>query len=118
MRVPLSGSGSATNLGATQQREKSDDQQQLLPVDEHGMESLGVQARAKVASSRREIEYNPDATESQFTPFVIITKDTAHRSVRRRARRSARRFTMAPIRRPSSSASSTTCSARGSIGTN
>jgi putative ABC transport system permease protein len=75
--VPLSGGGSATNLGATQQREKQTINTNYYTVDERGMESLGVKLLEGRNFTEAEIEHNPDPSGQQFTPFAIISKDTA-----------------------------------------
>jgi len=75
--VPLSGGGSATNLGATQQRETQTINTNYYTVDERGMESLGVKLLEGRNFTEAEIEHNPDPSGQQFTPFAIISKDTA-----------------------------------------
>src|SRR5918994_769473 len=75
--IPLSGGGSATNLGATAQREKQTINTNYYTVDERGMESLGVKLLEGRNFTEAEIEFNPDPSGPQFTPFAIISKDTA-----------------------------------------
>jgi putative ABC transport system permease protein len=75
--IPLSGGGSATNLGATQEREKQTINTNWYSVDEHGMESLGVKLLEGRNFTEAEIAFNPDPSGQQFTPFAIISKDTA-----------------------------------------
>jgi len=75
--IPLSGGGSATNLGASAVREKQTINTNYYTVDEHGIESLGVKLLEGRNFTEQEVQYNPDASGPQTTPFVIITKDTA-----------------------------------------
>ena len=75
--IPLSGGGSATNLGATAQREKQTINTNYYTVDERGMDSLGVKLLEGRNFTEAEIEFNPDPAGPQFTPFAIISKDTA-----------------------------------------
>ena len=75
--IPLSGGGSATNLGPSAQREKQTINTNYYTVDEHGMESLGVKLLEGRNFTEQEIQYNPDASGPQISDFVIISKDTA-----------------------------------------
>jgi putative ABC transport system permease protein len=75
--IPLSGGGSATNLGPTAEREKQTVNANYYTVDERGMESLGVKLVEGRNFTEAEIEFNPDPAGPQFAPFAIITKDTA-----------------------------------------
>ncbi len=75
--IPLSGGGSATNLGPSQVREKQTINTNYYTVDERGMESLGVKLLEGRNFTEAEIEFNPDPAGPQFTPFAIISKDTA-----------------------------------------
>jgi putative ABC transport system permease protein len=75
--IPLSGGGSATNLGPTAEREKQNVNVNYYTVDEHGMESLGVKLLEGRNFTQAEIEFNPDPASPQFTPFAILTKDAA-----------------------------------------
>lgn len=75
--IPLSGGGSATNLGASQVREKQTINTNYYTVDERGMESLGVKLLEGRNFTEAEIEFNPDPSGPQFSPFAIISKDTA-----------------------------------------
>jgi putative ABC transport system permease protein len=75
--IPLSGGGSATNLGPTQEREKQNVNVNYYTVDEKGMESLGVKLIEGRNFTEAEIEFNADSAGPQFTPFAILTKDAA-----------------------------------------
>jgi putative ABC transport system permease protein len=75
--IPLSGGGSATNLGPSAEREKQNINTNYYTVDERGMESLGVKLLEGRNFTEAEIEFNPDPAGPQFAPFAIITKDTA-----------------------------------------
>lgn len=75
--IPLSGGGSSTNLGPTTQRERQTVDTNYYTVDEHGLQSLGVQLLAGRNFTEAEIEFNPDPAGPQFAPVAIITKDTA-----------------------------------------
>jgi putative ABC transport system permease protein len=75
--IPLSGGGSATNLGPTAEREKQTVNVNYYTVDEKGMDSLGVKLVEGRNFTQAEIEFNPDAASRQRTQFVILTKDAA-----------------------------------------
>ena len=75
--IPVSGGGSATNLGPEQTREKVTINVNYYAVDERGVESLGVKLAEGRNFTQSEIQYNPDAASSDFVPFVILTKDAA-----------------------------------------
>jgi putative ABC transport system permease protein len=76
-QIPMSGGGSATNLGPEQTREKVTINTNHFSVDEHGIESLGVKLVEGRNFTQAEIEYNPDPANSDFVPFVILNKDAA-----------------------------------------
>ena len=69
--IPVSGGGSATNLGPEQTREKVTINVNYYAVDERGVESLGVKLAEGRNFTQSEIQYNPDAASSDFVPFVI-----------------------------------------------
>jgi putative ABC transport system permease protein len=75
--IPLSGGGSATNLGPTAEREKQTVNVNYYTVDEKGMDSLGVKLVEGRNFTQAEIEFNPDPAGRQRTQFVILTKDAA-----------------------------------------
>lgn len=75
--IPLSGGGSATNLGSAPTREKVTVNVNYYEIDEHGVESLGVKLAEGRNFTQGEIQYNPDPASSEFVPFVILTKDAA-----------------------------------------
>ena len=75
--IPLSGGGSANNLGPTADPEKQSVNVNYYTVDEKGMESLGVKLVEGRNFTQSEIEYNPEAASRQRTQFVILTKDAA-----------------------------------------
>lgn len=75
--IPLSGGGSATNLGSAPTREKVTVNVNVYEVDERGVESLGVKLAEGRNFTQSEIQYNPDASSSEFVPFVILNKDAA-----------------------------------------
>jgi putative ABC transport system permease protein len=76
-QIPMSGGGSATNLGPEQTREKVTINTNHFSVDEHGIESLGVKLVEGRNFTQAEIQYNPDPANSDFVPFVILNKDAA-----------------------------------------
>jgi putative ABC transport system permease protein len=76
-QIPMSGGGSATNLGPEQTREKVTINVNRFSVDERGVESLGVKLAEGRNFTQSEIQYNPDPASSDFVPFVILTKDAA-----------------------------------------
>jgi putative ABC transport system permease protein len=75
--VPMSGGGSATNLGSEPTREKVTVNVNYYEVDERGVESLGVKLAEGRNFTQSEIQYNPDPASSEFVPFVILNKDAA-----------------------------------------
>lgn len=75
--IPLSGGGSATNLGPTAEREKQTVNVNYYSVDEKGMDSLGVKLIEGRNFTQSEIEFNPEAASRQRTQFTILTKDAA-----------------------------------------
>ena len=75
--IPLSGGGSATNLGPTAEREKQTVNVNYYTVDEKGMDSLGLKLVEGRNFTQAEIEFNPDPAGGQFTHFAILTKDAA-----------------------------------------
>lgn len=75
--IPLSGGGSATDLGTIPQRDKQTINTNYYTVDEHGMDSLGVKLMEGRNFTQGEIEFDPDPNGGQFAHFAIITKDTA-----------------------------------------
>jgi putative ABC transport system permease protein len=76
-QIPMSGGGSATNLGPEQTREKVTINTNHFAVDEHGVEALGVKLVEGRNFTQAEIQYNPDPANSDFVPFVILNKDAA-----------------------------------------
>jgi putative ABC transport system permease protein len=75
--IPMSGGGSATNLGPEPIREKITINVNNYTVDERGVESLGIKIVEGRNFTQGEIQYNPDPASSDFVPFVILTKDAA-----------------------------------------
>jgi putative ABC transport system permease protein len=76
-QIPMSGGGSASNLGPEQTREKVTINTNHFSVDEHGVEALGVKLIEGRNFTQAEIQYNPDPANSDFVPFVILNKDAA-----------------------------------------
>ncbi len=76
-QIPMSGGGSATNLGPEQTREKVTINTNHFSVDEHGVEALGVKLIAGRNFTQSEIQFNPDPNSSDFVPFVILNRDAA-----------------------------------------
>ncbi len=76
-QIPLSGGGSSTNLGPAPEREKTNVNVNYYAVDERGVESLGVKLAEGRNFTQSEIQYNADPANSDFVPFVILTKDAA-----------------------------------------
>src|SRR4029079_978655 len=71
-QIPLSGGGSATNLGPTAEREKQTNNVNYYTGDEKGMESLGVKLLEGRNFTESEIEYNADAATGQWAHFAIL----------------------------------------------
>jgi putative ABC transport system permease protein len=76
-QIPMSGGGSATNLGPEQIREKVTINTNHFAVDEHGVEALGVKLVEGRNFTQSEIQYNADPNSSDFVPFVILNRDAA-----------------------------------------
>lgn len=73
--IPLSGGGSATDIAAVPDLEKARVNANIYYVDEQGLDSLGVKLAEGRVFNEAEIQYNPSATNSDFVPSVIITRD-------------------------------------------
>lgn len=76
-QIPMSGGGSATNLGPEQIREKVTINTNHFAIDEHGVEALGVKLVEGRNFTQSEIQFNADPNNSDFVPFVILNKDAA-----------------------------------------
>jgi putative ABC transport system permease protein len=76
-QIPLSGGGSATNLGPTAEREKQTVHVNYYTVDEKGMDALGVKLLEGRNFTEAEVEYNADPATGQWAHFAILTKDAA-----------------------------------------
>jgi putative ABC transport system permease protein len=76
--IPLSGGGSANDVGPTPDPEKQSVNVNYYTVDEKGIDSLGVKLVEGRNFTQSEIEYNPAAASRQRTQFVILTKDAAN----------------------------------------
>jgi putative ABC transport system permease protein len=76
-QIPLSGGGSATNLGPEQVREKVTINTNHFSVDEHGVNALGVKLVEGRNFTQSEIQYSADPNSSEFVPFVILNRDAA-----------------------------------------
>jgi putative ABC transport system permease protein len=76
-QIPMSGGGSATNLGPEQIREKVSINTNHFSVDEYGVEALGVKLIEGRNFTQAEVQYNPDPANGDFVPFVILNKDAA-----------------------------------------
>lgn len=71
--VPLSGSGSSTTIGT-----KVDDtniRANYYMLDEYGMDALGVALAEGRNFLAQEVQYNPDASGSNWVPWVIVSRD-------------------------------------------
>ena len=75
--IPLSGGGSATDLGTVPQRDKQTVNVNYYTVDEKGMQSLGVKLIEGRNFTEAEIEYDSDPAAGQWASFAILTKDAA-----------------------------------------
>lgn len=75
--IPLSGGGSATNIGKAPGRTNVTINANYYAVDEHGANSLGVKLAEGRAFNEQEIQYNPDPNNFKIVPSVIITRDLA-----------------------------------------
>jgi putative ABC transport system permease protein len=76
-QIPMSGGGSATNLGPEQVREKVTINTNHFSVDEHGINALGIKLAEGRNFTQSEIQFNADPNNSDFVPFVILNKDAA-----------------------------------------
>jgi len=76
-QIPMSQSGSSTNLGPEQVREKVRVNTNHFSVDEHGVAALGVKLVEGRNFTQSEIQYTPDPNSSDFVPFVILNRDAA-----------------------------------------
>jgi putative ABC transport system permease protein len=76
--VPLSGSGSASGYGSTDEPEKANVTANYYQVDEQGLEALGVKLAEGRGFNATEVQYSADSEYSEFVPSVVITRDLAH----------------------------------------
>ncbi|HKR34142.1 MAG TPA: FtsX-like permease family protein [Steroidobacteraceae bacterium] len=76
-QIPMSGGGSATNLGPEQTREKVTINTNHFSIDEQGVEALGVKLVEGRNFTQSEIQFNTDPNNSDFVPFVILNRDAA-----------------------------------------
>ena len=76
-QIPMSGGGSATNLGPEQTREKVTINTNHFSIDEQGVEALGVKLVEGRNFTQSEIQFNADPNNSDFVPFVILNRDAA-----------------------------------------
>jgi putative ABC transport system permease protein len=73
--IPMSGGGSATDIGPVPDPDKTHIPANYYMVDEHGLKSLGVKLAEGRDFTEAEVAYNPDPASRNWVPFVIITRD-------------------------------------------
>ena len=75
--IPMSGGGRSSNFGVSADPLKHNTNANTYDVDQNIINSLGVTLAEGRAFKEQEIQYNPSASNSDFVPAVIITKDVA-----------------------------------------
>ncbi|HEY5808990.1 MAG TPA: FtsX-like permease family protein [Povalibacter sp.] len=75
--TPMSGGGRSSNFGLTPDPLKAQTNINTYDVDERALESLGVKLAEGRGFTEQEIQYNPNPSNSDFVPSVIITRDVA-----------------------------------------
>ena len=75
--IPMSGGGSQSVFGVTPDPEKANTLTNQYFVDEHSVDAFGVKLIEGRAFTEQEVQYNPNANNSDFVPAVIITRDVA-----------------------------------------
>jgi putative ABC transport system permease protein len=75
--IPLSGGGSSSGISTKPGQQKDPPPANEYRVDEHGIEAFGITLAEGRNFTQAEIQHNPNAANSEFVPFAIITKDLA-----------------------------------------
>jgi putative ABC transport system permease protein len=76
--IPMSGGGSGSKFGATPDARKSNTLGNNFSVGEDAVKAFGVKLVAGRGFTEQEVQFNPDANNSDFVPAVIVTEDFAH----------------------------------------
>ncbi|MFL6550425.1 MAG: ABC transporter permease [Povalibacter sp.] len=75
--IPMSGGGRSSNYGVTPDPLKHQTNVNTYDVDQNIIASLGVKLLEGRTFNEQEMQYNPNESNSDFVPSVIITQDVA-----------------------------------------
>src|SRR3954451_17245751 len=75
--MPMSGVGRSSNYGVTPDPLKHQTNVNTFDVDQNIIASLGVKLLEGRTFNEQEMQYNPNESNSDFVPSVIITQDVA-----------------------------------------
>jgi len=74
--IPMSGGGSQNAFGRTPEAAKTTTVSgNIYELNEQGVAALGVKLIEGRAFTKEEVQYNPNSTNSDFAPAVILTRD-------------------------------------------
>jgi putative ABC transport system permease protein len=73
--IPMSGGGTQSSYGRTAETAKATVNGNVYEMDEQGVAAFGVKLLAGRAFTQQEVQYNPNPTNSDFVPSVIVTQD-------------------------------------------
>lgn len=74
--IPMSGGGRSSSFGVTPEQDQANSTNaNIYDIDEHGVAALGVKLAQGRGFNEQEIQYNPNPTNSDFVPSVILTRD-------------------------------------------
>jgi len=75
--VPMSGGGSASEYSTSPDRQKPRTNANYYNIDEQGLKAMGVKMIAGREFNQEEVQYNPNPSNSDFVPSVVMTRDVA-----------------------------------------
>jgi len=75
--IPMSGGGSSSNYSASTDPRQPRTNANYYEVDEQGLKALGVKLLDGRGFREDEVQYNPNPSNSDFVPSVIITRSVA-----------------------------------------
>jgi putative ABC transport system permease protein len=75
--IPMSGGGRSSTFGLTPDPLKQQTNANTYDVDENIIESLGLKLVDGRTFTKQEIQFNPNPSNSDFVPAIIITQEVA-----------------------------------------
>jgi len=75
--IPMSSGGSASKFLPTPDTQQTGTSANYYEIDQQGVDALGVKMLEGRTFSEQEIQYNPNSSNSDFVPAVIMTRDVA-----------------------------------------